>query len=148
MAIKPKNPGKLNIVHEAASAMEAGTAVKLDGTNGWAAADDETTYDGILAQKTITKPTAYHLTVGTFAGGSFQVLSSEVAYVGDKVGVYYGPGQYDIDQVDSSVTFSVGDAVYVKDGYLHDTAQNSGDAIGFVDETADSDGFVRVTIVR
>lgn len=139
MAFQDLQSGQIISNVDVASALSAGVIVKL-GTTGWALADDETVAKGILMIDVVAAPTADASGVGDIYDGGVVEAPAKI-YVGN-------PGPVDTgDPVclvpDPVSTFHVGDAVYVGNGLLYDSAQNSGSSVGTVLEVNTDSVMVR-----
>ena len=146
--IRGINKGKINSRFPAAAVYTAGIAVKLNSSSQWEAAAQESQFQGILMQDVIAKPSAYYGTSGTVGAGSFQVIVDDITYLGDKVRVCYGPGEYETDQIYTGVSPAVGDLLYVNTaGKFTNTATAAGATIGRWDSAKDSSGKAKFSII-
>ena len=143
------NKGKIEPRFAATAAYSAGISVTLVSGATWTASTSETVHMGILMQDVIAKPSAYYGTSGTFNAGSYQVIVDDVAYLGDKVRVCYGAGEYETDQILSGVDPTPGDGVFVGTaGQWADTAQNSGSAVGYWLTAKDANGRAKMVLTK
>lgn len=112
-----------------ASALAAGTVVKL-GASGWAAAADETEAQGVLMVDVVAAETEDSTMVNIYDGGITGMAAK--IYAGDNGPVDIGDCVCLTPQIDANSSFTVGGKVYVGNGLLYDSPQNSGAAIGTV----------------
>jgi len=112
-----------------AAALSAGMIVKLT-TSGYNIADDETEAQGILCVDAVAAPTEVTSMDNVYEGGVEG--AARKIYVGKNGPVDVGDCVCLTPQVDPNSTFTVGGKVYVGNGLLYSSAQNSGEAIGTV----------------
>jgi hypothetical protein len=112
-----------------ATALAAGTIVKV-GSTGWTTAADETEAQGILMVDAVAAPASDSDGVSVYSGGV--VGAPAKIYVGSEGPVDVGDCECLTPVIDDADNYTVGSKVYVGNGILYSTAQNSGSAIGVV----------------